>query len=94
MNWVIVISFILLVISIVITTLYFCYDLPNWVFLIGLSLMLVSGTGFIVAGLFQDIRGSKTKTIEYPASEYSFEIKVIEFQGNKDTTYVLIPKGL
>lgn len=29
---------------------------------------------------------------EYPASEYTLEIKVTEFQGQRDTTYVLIPK--
>jgi len=32
------------------------------------------------------------KPIEYPASEYTLELKITEFQGQADTTYVLIRK--
>jgi hypothetical protein len=30
--------------------------------------------------------------IEYPASEYDFKIKVVEFEEHRDTILVVIPK--
>jgi len=30
--------------------------------------------------------------IEYPASEYRLQLRIVEFEGQRDTTYVLVKK--
>lgn len=30
--------------------------------------------------------------IEYPASEYELKLRIVEFEGKRDTTYVLVEK--
>lgn len=64
----------------------------DWVFFIGLFLYMISGTSLIVCGIYEGNQNNKIKPKEYSASQYSFDIKVTEFQGVKDTIYVLIPK--
>lgn len=91
MIW-IFITCIVFVMGIIVTISYFTTDWPDWVFFVSLSLVLISGVTLITLGLLTQVKDNKAKSIEYPASEYSLEIKVTEFQGNKDTTYVLIPK--
>lgn len=66
------------------------YD--SWVFFIGLLLFIISETSLIVCGIYKGTQDNKIKPKEYSASQYSFDIKVTEFQGVKDTIYVLIPK--
>ena len=66
------------------------YD--DWVFFIGLFLYIISGTSLLVCGIYKGNQNNKIKPKEYSASQYSFDIKVTEFQGIKDTIYVLIPK--
>lgn len=51
----------------------------------------LSGTILIVLS-FVAPADKKPKPIEYPASEYTLELKVIEYQGQKDTTYVITPR--
>ena len=60
---------------------------------------IVLGVLGIVLGIFVilisfPLKSEKVKPIEYPASEYNLELKVTEYQGQKDTTYVLTPKTL
>lgn len=92
MIWVFITCIIVFIIGMILTILYFDTDLPDWVFFVSLSLVVISGVTFITLAILTQFKDNKTKPIEYPASEYSLEIKVTEFQGNKDTTYVLIPK--
>lgn len=92
MIWIFIACIIVFVIGIGATIFYFDTDLPDWVFFVSLSLVVISGLTFITLALLTQTKDNKTKPIEYPVSEYSLEIKVTEFQGNKDTTYVLIPK--
>ena len=33
-----------------------------------------------------------SKPIEYPASEYRLQLRIVEFEGQRDTTYVLVKK--
>lgn len=92
MTWIFITCIILFVIGMIVIILYFDTDLPDWVFFVSLSLVSISGVTFITLALLTQFKSNKTKPIEYPASKYSIEIKITEFQGNKDTTYVLIPK--
>jgi len=32
------------------------------------------------------------KSIEYRASEYRLQLRIVEFEGQRDTTYVLVKK--
>ena len=86
-----IISAIAFVISIVLTTLYFYSDL-DWAFFIGCPIMLVSGIAGIVLSALVTIRTAKSKPLEFPASKYTLSYKITEFEGQKDTTYVLILK--
>ena len=42
--------------------------------------------------LMGSVLSHKQKPIEFKASEYTLDLKVTEFQGQMDTTYVLTPK--
>lgn len=42
--------------------------------------------------IYASIRIDNRKPVEYKVSEYSLELKVTEYKGQMDTTYVLIPK--
>lgn len=52
-------------------------------------LLLISGPGTIISAKFI---APTIKVIEYPASEYDFKIKVVEFEEHRDTILVVIPK--
>ena len=54
-------------------------------------LTILAGAVFFVIGLLM-LGPEEPAPVEYPASEYTLELKVTEYQGQKDTTYVLIPK--
>jgi len=56
--------------------------------------IMVSVIGIFIILLPFLIKSETVKPIEYPASKYTLELKVTEYQGEKDTTYVLIPKTL
>ena len=49
---------------------------------------------FWVAFLVSITKDDEKKPKEFPANKYTLELKVTEFQGQVDTTYVLIPKSL
>lgn len=42
-------------------------------------------------GSYRVAEKEEKKPIEFKASEYTLELKVTDFQDQKDTTYVLIP---
>lgn len=80
----------LFVISIVLLVLYSFKDWTDEKALIAIIILCVVSAACMIssaASLRQDI-----KTIEYPASEYDFKIKVVEFEEHKDTILVVTPK--
>lgn len=66
-----------------------CIDWNNWVFGILCALLVISGFGMIICAAFIN---PGAKAIEYPSSEYTFKIKVVEFEEHRDTILVVIPK--
>ena len=64
-------------------------DWDDSVFIASTIVLIVSGLGMIISAGFvkPDI-----KPIEYPASEYNFKIKVVEFEEQRDTILVVTPK--
>lgn len=52
---------------------------------------LVLGIAFLVIG-FITTPLTPERPHEYPAKEYSVDVKVTTFQGNVDSTYVIIPR--
>ena len=66
----------------------------DWLIISFFILAFITCISAVVLACMIAERRAKQTPIEYPASKYSIEIKVTEFQGNKDTTYVLIPKEL
>ena len=86
----VIISLALLLIGITITLVYFLSDVEEWFFIVGIALTIIGGIGSIVFGVSG---ANHTKSInEYPASEWTLSYKITEFEGQRDTTYVLIPK--
>ena len=78
------------VISLVLFFLYSLTDWDNEKTLIAIIISLIVSTAGMIssaASLMQDI-----KVIEYPASEYDFKIKVVEFEEHRDTILVVTPK--
>lgn len=57
-----------------------------WLLVIDILLLVV---GLVIS---KDIKKPTIKYLEYPASSYTLEYKVTEFQEKVDTIYVLIPK--
>lgn len=80
----------LFVISIVLLVLYSFKDWTDEKTLIVIIISSVVSAACMIlsaATLRQDI-----KAIEYPASEYDFKIKVVEFEEHRDTILVVTPK--
>ena len=91
MNTAIIISAILFVLGLVLMIDATLCDLKDWIFITGVITMVVSCIVMITlilcnAGIIK--KGPK----EYPASEYTFKIKVVEFEEQRDTILVVIPK--
>jgi hypothetical protein len=55
---------------------------------IGIGIICI---GFII-GIIALCKHDASLPKEFPATKYSLELKVIEFQGQKDTIYILTPK--
>ena len=79
----------LLGVSLILIFLCLFMDWNDWIFIVSDILLLVSGLGMIICVGFSK---PDIKPIEYPASEYDFKIKVVEFEEQKDTILVVIPK--
>lgn len=79
----------LFVITLVLLLLCTFMDWDDSVFIASTIVLIVSGLGMIISAGFvkPDI-----KPIEYPASEYNFKIKVVEFEEQRDTILVVTPK--
>lgn len=79
----------LFIVCLVIMIICYFTDLLEEIFPTSLILLMVSGIGMIVsaAHIKPDVKAK-----EYPASEYDFKIKVVEFEEKRDTILVVIPK--
>ncbi len=53
---------------------------------------LCAGLVILVAGFLKP-KYIKEPPKEYPASDYTLEYKITDFQGQRDTIYVLTPKN-
>ena len=84
----IIISVIFVILGVVLTVDAIFGDGKDWEFYAGLVIMIVSFSIMICCALYHRKQCPK----EYPASEYTFKIKVIEFEEQKDTILVVIPK--
>lgn len=85
-----IISECIFVISIVLLVLYSFKDWTDEKTLIVIIISLIVSAACMIlsaATIRHDI-----KAIEYPASEYDFKIKVIEFEEHRDTILVVTPK--
>ncbi len=76
-------------VSAVLTFLCIEMDWGNSTLTASIILLIVSVLGTIISAGFVNLC---TKPIEYPASEYDFKIKVVEFEEHRDTILVVIPK--
>lgn len=64
-------------------------DWHEGLFTASIILLLLSGIGLMISAVYSK---PDVKPIEYPASEYTFKIKVVEFEEQRDTILVVIPK--
>lgn len=62
-------------------------------------LCVILGAVFFVIGIVtfwvnpaETEESSRPVPIEYPASEYRLQLRIVEFEGQRDTTYVLVKK--
>lgn len=93
MTTALIISIGLFVIGIVLCLIYTAFDLDDVYLFIGGGLMITSTILLVFLILIINItQVEKPTPLEYPASEYTLSYKVTEFEGQRDTTYVLIPK--
>lgn len=85
----IIISAIFVILGIWVAIGAIVYDWEDWAFHAGIVITIVSFSIMICCALYHRKQYPK----EYPASEYTFKIKVIEFEEQRDTILVVIPKG-
>lgn len=91
MTTAIIISAILFVIGLVVMVDATLCDWKEWIFVAGTTTTIVSCIVTIVLALcYNSVIKQSPK--EYPASEYTFKIKVVEFEEQRDTILVVIPK--
>ena len=96
MNWGVLITILLFVISIagaIGLTLSFFGKVNDEAHFVGSTFFFLFGLGGgLIALLALSQNKDKVKYIEFPASQFRLELKITEFQGETDTTFVLIPK--
>lgn len=88
----VIISLALFLIGVILITIYFYSYAKDWLFIVGIILIIIGGISSIIFGILSENHTNSTKIKEYPASEYTLSYKITEFEGQRDTTYVLIPK--
>lgn len=91
----VIISIALFFVGVILIMTYFLSDVnyaKDWLFIAGIILIFIGGISSIVFGILSGNHTNSTKIKEYPASEYTLSYKITEFEGQRDTTYVLIPK--
>lgn len=69
---------------------FFHYDRDEIILYIGVVTAFICGVLMIVFTALISVEQQTEK--EYPASEYTLSYKITEFEGQRDTTYVIIPK--
>lgn len=57
-----------------------------------IAIFLVIGGAFYCAVTSARPEPVRPVAIEYPASEYRLKLRIVEFEGQRDTTYVLVKK--
>ena len=69
-------------------------DMQDGLFFGGIVTTVVSFIAMVCLLLINDRKEKNTweQTEEYPVSEYTFKIKVVEFEEQRDTILVVIPK--
>lgn len=91
----VIISLALFLVGVILIMIYFlnyANYAKDWLFIAGIILTFIGGISSIVFGILSINHTNSTKIKEYPASEYTLSYKITEFEGQRDTTYVLIPK--
>ncbi len=84
-----IISFGLFITGLILAAICCYMDWNEGVFTTSIILLLLSGIGLMVSAAYSK---PDIKPIEYPASEYTFKIKVVEFEEQRDTVLVVTPK--
>ena len=87
-----IISLVVFIIGDILIIVYFSNFAKDWIFTVGIILIIIGGISSIVLGVILGNQTNSMKIKEYPASEYTLSYKITEFEGQRDTTYVLIPK--
>lgn len=82
------ISIIALVISLILVIVTSNHSEADWVTGVFGVLSIIS----LALTIYASIRIDSRRPVEYKASKYSLELKVTEYKGQMDTTYVLTPK--
>lgn len=85
MTTAIIISAILFVLGLVVMVCATFFDWKEWVFVAGVTITLLFSI-ILVALVIKQVPK------EYPVSKYTFKIKVVEFEEQRDTILVVIPK--
>lgn len=91
MTTAIIISAILFVIGFIVMMSAVLRNWEDWIFDVGTITMIASFAAMILLAVFHTGEIKKVPK-EYPASEYTFKIKVVEFEEQRDTILVVIPK--
>ena len=88
----IIISTILFIIGLMVMLVAILLDSQDWIFEAGAIIAIISLFATISFALCRNSVIKKSIPKEYPASEYYFKIKVVEFEEQRDTILVVIPK--
>lgn len=91
MTTLIIISLALFIIGILLMVIDYICDI-ECLFIVGIILSIIGGVSALVFGIIGGNQTNSMKMKEYPASEYTLSYKITEFEGQRDTTYVLISK--
>lgn len=92
MTTAIIISAIIFVIGITIMVAGCFINMSDGVFFGGIVAAVAAAITMICLALINDGKNTQKQIKEYQASEYTFKIKVVEFEEQRDTILVVIPK--
>ena len=60
-----------------------------WVGMVGVCVMIITS---VRKRICQEPESAQPVPVEYPASEYRLQLRIVESEGQRDTTYVLVKK--
>lgn len=94
MTTAIIIGAIIFIIGIIIMVAGCFTDMSDGVFFGGIVAAVASAITMICLVLINDRKEKNTweQIKEYPVSEYTFKIKIVEFEEQRDTILIVIPK--